>query len=145
MLPAGSKLIPLPALLETMVTFVPPKTELFRRAPIPEGFGHTDAKSLRVRRAGPAVVRDSEGKVEVIQQDPLLNYFVRTWDYVRAEEEQGPFPPTLVQSCVEMDRRFLTVTLSNNRYCRCKGSSHVSNPVYMVVDVERRAFYRLLN
>ena len=65
---------PTVALLETMVTFVPPKTELFRRALIPESFGHTDAKSLRVRRAGPAVARDSEGKVQVIQQDPLLNY-----------------------------------------------------------------------
>ena len=133
------------ALLETMVTFVPPKTELFRHTLIPEGFGHMDAKSLRVRRAGPAVVRDSEGKVQVIQQDPLLNFLVRTWDGVRAEEEHGPFPPTLVQSCVEMDRRFLTVTLSNNRFCRCKGSSHVSNHVYMVVDMERRSFYQHLN
>ncbi|CAE7813304.1 primpol [Symbiodinium sp. CCMP2456] len=130
------------ALLETMVTFVPPKTELFRHTLIPEGFGHMDAKSLRVRRANPAVVRDSEGKVQVIQQDPLLNFLVRTWDGVRAEEEQGPFPPTLVQSCVEMDRRFLTVTLSNNRFCRCKGSSHISNHVYMVVDMERRSFYQ---
>ena len=129
------------AMLETMVTFVPPGTELFRHALIPEGFEHTDAKGTRVQRGS------SLGSVvgrSVDQQDPLLNHLVRAWDRERGRIEKGPFLPTAVQSCVEMDRRFLTVTLLNNRFCFCKGSSHVSNHVYMVVDLERRCFYQTL-
>ena len=133
------------ALLETMVTFVPPKTEIFRHALIPEGFGHMDTQAKRVHRGGSVVVRGSDGKVSLALQDPLLNHLVREWDRVRATQEKASFPPTGVQSCVEMDARFMTVTLVNNRFCYCKGSSHVSNHVYMVVDTERRLFYQTLD
>mmetsp|Transcript_39133 Transcript_39133/g.72945 ORF Transcript_39133/g.72945 Transcript_39133/m.72945 type:complete len:481 (+) Transcript_39133:47-1489(+) len=132
------------ALLQSMVTFVPRDTKMFVHAIIPEGFGHMDMKAARVQRGGSVVVRSPDGKVGVAQQDPLLNHLVREWDKIREMNEKGrTFPvPTAVQSCLEMDQRFLTVTLLNNRFCLCKSSSHISNHVYMVVDKEHNCFHQ---
>ena len=113
----GVKPHPCFALLETMASFVPDGTELFEHALIPRGFAHMQAKASRS-----SVIRHKNGSVQA-ECDPLLNYLIRAWDDIRRLNDTSPMPfePTSVQSCVEMDERFLTVTLNNNRYCFCKG------------------------
>lgn len=132
------------ALVQTMASFVPDGTELFRHEIIPTDYGHSEAV-CRVRCG--SVVRRDRGAMSSAHCDPLLKYLVRTWDEMRCLNDpkvDKRSRATIVQSCVEMEGRILTVTLGNNHFCFCKGASHLSNHVYLVVDLLRAEFYQKL-
>eukprot|EP00438_Fugacium_kawagutii_P014278 Skav215763 [mRNA] locus=scaffold106:359622:360713:- [translate_table: standard] len=135
------------ALVQTMASFVPEGTELFRHELIPTDYAHSEAIGCRVRCASGSVGRDPRGTMRSAHCDPLLNYLVRTWDEIRCLNDpkvDKRSRATVVQSCVEMEGRILTVTLGNNHFCFCKGASHLSNHVYLVVDLLRAEFYQKL-
>ena len=73
----------------------------------------------------------------------LLGYVCDFWSAAQRRKEPSlVIPQTTVQSFVVIDRRFMAVTLQHNKFCLCKGASHKSNKVYMVLDFERSAFYQ---
>jgi len=141
----GPKPFPCIALVQTMASFVPGGTQLFQHHLIPADYGHLQAKASRVLKGGSVVIRRDNGSTCTVQCDPLLNHLVRFWDDIRCDNERRPernWPETTVQSSVEMDGRFMTITLGNNRFCFCKKASHLSNHVYLVVDLLRAEFYQ---
>mmetsp|Transcript_45499 Transcript_45499/g.131288 ORF Transcript_45499/g.131288 Transcript_45499/m.131288 type:complete len:217 (-) Transcript_45499:46-696(-) len=74
-----------------------------------------------------------------------MRHLVRAWDDMRWANEPGVrAPPTGVASVVQLgdNPRMLAVTLKNNRFCFCKGASHKSNAVYLVVDRDAGCFYQ---
>ena len=143
----GPKPFPCIALVQTMASFVPGGTQLFQHHLIPSDYGHLQAKASRVLKGGSVVIRRDNGSTCTVQCDPLLNHLVRFWDDIRCDNERRPernWPETTVQSSVEMDGRIMTITLGNNRFCFCKKASHLSNHVYLVVDLLRAEFYQNL-
>eukprot|EP00435_Cladocopium_sp_Y103_P035028 s793_g9.t1 len=145
----GGKPYPAIALLQTMASFVPEGTELFQHHLIPSDYGHAQAVISRISRGGSVGLRRGNGSISSAQCDPLLNHLVCTWDETRRLNEvkfdERRCAATNVQSCVELEGRIITVTLGNNRFCWCKGASHLSNHVYLVADLLRGDFYQTLD
>jgi len=135
-------------LLRTMASFVPEGTPFFTHAMIPPDYGHAAGKVQRVLPLGraPRAAAGQRPAAVQPQQSGLLQHLIEAWDGVRKLNERSAGSsaarPTTIQSAAEMDRRFMTVTLENNRFCFCKGASHVSNHVYLVVDRERGSFHQ---
>lgn len=79
-----------------------------------------------------------------MEHSGLAAFLIDTWDRVRRDHEplgkSTPLRQTSIGASVEIDERFLTVTLAHNRFCFCKGSSHISNNIYLVVDKEGKTF-----
>lgn len=136
-------------MLRTMVSFVPDDTPMFRHPLIPEGYQHELLQAQRLQlcprgRDTPSIPRRN---VSSEQHDALFRYLRETWDQVRtlnaepAEASRSHWAPAVVQSCVMLDEgRVLAVTMSGNHFCFCKGASHKSNHIYLVVDVDGRCF-----
>ena len=123
----GGKPHPCVALLRTMASFVPDGTELFQHEIIPKEYSHRQLKASRMSRGGSVLIRKENGTMVTAHCDPLVHHLLRAWDEVRQLNEKDfrePAAATVVQSVVEMDNRYITVTLGNNHYCFCKGSSH---------------------
>ena len=75
----------------------------------------------------------------------MLEVLVRTWDDVRSEYEPGHAKTAVLGSRLRWmshDRRYLCVSLCNNRFCLCKGASHKSNNIYLVVHMPRAIWYQ---
>eukprot|EP00913_Durusdinium_trenchii_P014187 g13314.t1 len=141
----GGKPHPCVALLRTMASFVPDGTELFQHEIIPKEYSHRQLKASRMSRGGSVLIRKENGTMVTAHCDPLVHHLLRAWDEVRQLNEKDfrePAAATVVQSVVEMDNRYITVTLGNNHYCFCKGSSHLRNHVYLVVDVLQASFHQ---
>lgn len=123
----GGKPYPAIALVQTMASFVPEGTELFRHQLIPSDYGHAQAVISRISRGGSVGLRRENGSISSAQCDPLLNHLVCTWDETRRLNEvkfdERRCAATNVQSCVELEGKIITVTLGNNRFCWCKGSA----------------------
>merc|ERR1719506_1382236 len=118
---------------------------------IPQDFGHNLVKGLRVigdTSGGNGAYKDSGSRslsIDPLLHSGLMHFLVEKWDDVRKHNEPGVCThtrPTAVQSAVKMGDQFLCVTLAHNRFCFCKGSSHVSNSVYMVVDQFNYRFHQ---
>ena len=79
--------------------------------------------------------------------DGLLRHLLATWDCVRELNEpvrpqRAPqLPRAQVTSVVKLGG-FLSISLAHNRFCFCKGASHKSNGIYLVVDEAARTFYQ---
>lgn len=124
--------LPCVAMLETMASFVPENTELYEHQLLP-----VDARKPRSKVS---VIRNGLGS------DPLLDYLIQFWDGIRdANEPKTSHPATVAQSCAQINELKFAVTLGNNRFCFCKGSSHLSNHIYLVVDVLQASFYQKLD
>eukprot|EP00927_Polykrikos_kofoidii_P070609 TRINITY_DN67023_c0_g1_i1.p1 TRINITY_DN67023_c0_g1~~TRINITY_DN67023_c0_g1_i1.p1 ORF type:complete len:684 (-),score=121.82 TRINITY_DN67023_c0_g1_i1:143-2194(-) len=143
-------------LLSSMVSFVPAGTALFSHPVIPEGYGHAAAKVTRLRIGGGASgggCRSTSTSAACydrpIAHSGLMQFLVEVWDGVRKGNEVSGstakvnfWRPTTVSSAVEVSSRFLAVTLEHNRFCFCKGASHKSNNIYLVVDRVCRTFHQ---
>mmetsp|Transcript_124785 Transcript_124785/g.216406 ORF Transcript_124785/g.216406 Transcript_124785/m.216406 type:complete len:577 (+) Transcript_124785:88-1818(+) len=141
----GRNEIPPLQLLHTMASFIPKDTPIFKHALIPAGLRHEELKTKVVRVAGNGSTSTSVSDgIDVSLHRGLMRYLTDTWDEVRRSNEPGGVPhgqgPAAIQSMVEMDNRYWVVTLANNKFCFCKGASHVSNHVYMVVDRYEASF-----
>ena len=125
--------LPCVAMLDTMASFVPQGTELYEHQLLPVDH------APRPRLSKVSVIRNG------LKADPLLEYLMQFWDNVReANEPKASHPATVAQSCAQINELKLAVTLGNNRFCFCKGSSHRSNHIYLVVDVLQASFYQKL-
>lgn len=142
-------------LLGTMASFVPDGVPLFQHPLIPADFGHVAFMATRPvgaaaggGLAGGSSDRASGRPVDVGSiSGELLRHLIDSWDRVRWANENvaaGRTAPTRVASCVRAgdDGRFLLITLLNNRFCFCKGKSHRSNSIFLVVDAETSSFYQ---
>lgn len=122
-------------MLRTMVTFVPAGTSFFQHAVIPTGYCHAERPTCVARSTSGA----SSRTVRALESG-LMQFLVEHWDGIRqANELKFSACPTFVQSTAEMGR-FLVVTLSNNHFCFCKGASHASNHIYLVVNTDQCTF-----
>eukprot|EP00927_Polykrikos_kofoidii_P061207 TRINITY_DN56073_c0_g1_i1.p1 TRINITY_DN56073_c0_g1~~TRINITY_DN56073_c0_g1_i1.p1 ORF type:complete len:857 (+),score=139.13 TRINITY_DN56073_c0_g1_i1:85-2655(+) len=139
-------------LLESLATHVPDNTPFFTHEKLPADFG-TDGSCTRTaqipKEAQPKSLHHTECKPSSIPagRDFLFKGLVDVWDQVRRQYEQGPAfsaPPTVIQKCLDMggDGNMFVVSLTHNRFCMCKGGSHQSNGVYLVVNVNRGTFYQ---
>ena len=75
----------------------------------------------------------------------MLDVVARTWDDVRSEYEPGHAHRGVWGSrlrWMSQDRRYLCVSFRSNRFCLCKGASHKSNNIYLVVNVSRGIWYQ---
>lgn len=143
--PAGRA--PAELLLGSLASFVPEGTPLFddplvaRGAPRPSG-------TWSGSRRRPAGARAAGGFRAVSgAHGGLAEFLVRFWDAQRRSRGGGPpagdARRTFARSpWISGDGRFLAFTLQNNRFCFCKGASHKSNGVYLVVDCASRTFYQ---
>eukprot|EP00747_Dinoflagellata_sp_TGD_P209513 gnl/TRDRNA2_/TRDRNA2_82903_c0_seq1.p1 gnl/TRDRNA2_/TRDRNA2_82903_c0~~gnl/TRDRNA2_/TRDRNA2_82903_c0_seq1.p1 ORF type:complete len:321 (-),score=46.72 gnl/TRDRNA2_/TRDRNA2_82903_c0_seq1:502-1371(-) len=134
-------------LLNSMATFVPEGTPMFEHSSIAADVKH---KSFKLRRQ-PDPIRTKEGNFTAGQSpvaDAVLAYMLSVWDEMRNQYEPDykAFGATYVSSCLEVgenatDAR-VVVTLANNRFCLCKGASHKSNNIFLLVDILGRCFYQ---
>lgn len=138
---------PAQCMLATMASFVPADVPLFNHALIPLDFGHVELLSSRPRDGGaPRPCGEHQDIAEV--HSGLLQHLIDTWDRVRLANEglknANIGRSTSVQACVHVGEtgRFVIVTLQNNRFCLCKGASHKSNSIYLVVDQDSRTFHQ---
>jgi len=145
----GRKAVPALQLLLTMASFVPPTVRTFRHPLIPEGYRHADVPQVAFKRPRTS----ASGISTVEEQDELgpdsLNaiykHMADSWDEFRScnEPEAARLAaPTIVRSVKVMDDKFQAVTLGNNRYCLCKGGSHKSNSIYLVLDLVNRTYHQ---
>jgi hypothetical protein len=128
------------ALLASMVSFVPINTMLFQHTILPSNHHRAEMKAaLRPQRSSFVAY---SSKVQVPRRDPLLNHLMLSWDDVRSKNDHffEKALPTGIDRVVDFGDRLRTVTLSNNRFCFCKGSSHKSNHIYLVVDKTERTY-----
>lgn len=138
--------------LTTMSSFVPEGTPHFRHPLIPVGYAHAAAQGIKLRPSGapghsvqgPRVPRVAAGATAAGEQTRLTKFLAEEWDKVRSLNEKGsavqPSHKAVVTSMHEMSSQFFTVTLGNNNFCFRKGSCHLSNKIYLVVDRNTRAF-----
>jgi len=136
------------ALLDSMVSWVPDGTRMFRHSIIPRDYEHKAAVGIRVHGVH-ASSQDALGnvdektRVEVSLHDGLIKFLIEEWDRIRQANEADASHnsrPTSVASIMQTSEDFLTVTLRHNRFCFCKGASHVSNSIYLVIDKMNRSF-----
>ena len=115
--------------------------------------GDADHSTVRQARRFPAarqVVSPSRGCSSVASCEDtvlgcLVEVLVRTWGDVRSQFEPGHAKTGVLGSRLRWtspDRRYLCVSLRNNRFCLCKGASHKSNNIYLVVNVSRALWYQ---
>ena len=65
------------------------------------------------------------------------------WDQVRRQHEHtAPLQRGCGGQVRKLAGRYLVVTPDRNRFCLCKGSSHRSNNIYLVVDCFRHVYYQ---
>lgn len=137
-------------LLHSLASFVPRGTRLFGHALIPPGFGHSELR-VTTARCGAGGPDGGNGVERQVTEDsgltPLLDYLSNQWDSVRRLNEPAATaaaraqPAAAAKSVVEAGG-YLLVTLSGNRFCFCKGASHNSNNIYLVVDREKAVFWQ---
>mmetsp|Transcript_18461 Transcript_18461/g.39485 ORF Transcript_18461/g.39485 Transcript_18461/m.39485 type:complete len:517 (-) Transcript_18461:1403-2953(-) len=142
-------------MLGTMASFVPDGVPLFRHALIPEDFAHAALIATRPSISSSTTDRKEGGKQEQgrpidigsVPSD-LLDHLIDTWDGLRWAQEKvtGGRRPTRVASILRVGedghKSLLLVTLQNNRFCLCKGASHRSNSIFLVVDQEAGVFHQ---
>jgi len=143
-------------LLHTMASFVPPEIQLFHHALIPAGYVHSAARA-RVTRVSldDGTTRQQSEKISVgapmrqhqLQQSGLFQHLIEAWDAVRKLNEPGcqqstSRAATRVASVAEVNPNVLSVTLEHNRFCFCKGSSHESNNIRLVVMKDKGIFHQ---
>ena len=77
--------------------------------------------------------------------DRLACFLAKFWDNVRQsyEPSEAQTTCTFARTPVSLgEDRFWCFSLQNNRFCACKGASHKSNGVYLVVDIGQMIFYQ---
>lgn len=145
------KCLPAEKLLLTMASLVRADIDFFRHPIIPAGYAYAASNCMRSLSSGGK--QNSGGHISSASStgiDPmhsgLLNFLCETWERVRHDNETTgstqPCGATGVYRFLKMDKRYLNVTLSNNRFCFCKRASHKSNKVYLVLDRDNRCFYQ---
>jgi len=136
--------------LESLASFVPDSVELLQHALIPPDWCHRQLSTRKSDDSHPArgsVPGAFEKGMVCATPSWLLHHLVETWDQVRTFHEHASFStsgPTRVQSVVGRGDgdRYLAAKLARNRFCFCKGASHKSNQIYLVVDCARNCFYQ---
>ena len=138
-------------LLHSLASFVSGGEALLcARGLVPEDAGHATVGRPRRCSAVGQVQSVPQGFPTVAPcEDTLLagvlEVLVRAWDAVRSEYEPGHARMGVLGSrlrWMSRDRRYCCVSLRNNRFCLCKGASHLSNHVYLVVNVSRAIWYQ---
>jgi len=141
---------PAPCMLASMASFVPEETMFFRHPLIPADYGHMALAAARVYTGSGGTLRPRGGHLAADDSgSELLQYLVKTWDEMRKVNDPATAAarstlPTRVDKVMPAseDGRVLWARLLHNRYCMCKGASHKSNAVYLVVDQDRCTFYQ---
>jgi len=138
-------------LLHSLAAFVPAGTPLFEhsltssQAP-PEVKVHRPLRRTFTQRCARKLRR-----LEPSGNRELLQFLVQRWDEAREQNEpraaqlaNGSDQKTQARSCIKLgdQHSYLAVTLAHNRFCFCKGASHKSNSIYLVVDITRGVFYQ---
>jgi len=78
----------------------------------------------------------------------LLQHLIEAWDAVRKLNEPGCQQggsralATRVASVADVHPNVLSVTLEHNRFCFCKGASHESNKIRLVVTKDKGIFHQ---
>jgi len=134
-------------LLNSLVTFVPEGTSLFKHTFIPEDLKHGGLKAGRaIRKEGRADDVPPEWEASTDSRGLLMDYLVTFWDRARSDHtEPGGIAgrATRVQRTFLMrSGHFLVVSLANNNFCFHKGACHKSNGIYLVVDHHHGVFYQ---
>lgn len=146
--PGQARQHPTAQMLSTMASFVPASTARFVHPLVPPDFGHTAFVSTRPRGDGGDGAGSGGVGLHVAPSevgDALLQHLMRAWDDMRwANEPRLKAGPTGVASVVQLggDPRVLAVTLKSNRFCFCKGASHKSNSIFLVVDLDKCVFHQ---
>lgn len=138
---------PAQQLLESLVSFVPAAVGLFRHRLIPQISARESLRAIRAPSVQGSNSSSSGGSCEralrFAGSNRLFRYLAEVWDGVRREHEKvAGSEASGVKQAVEIGSQFLAVTLARNRFCLCKGASHKSNSVYLVVDCARNVFYQ---
>jgi hypothetical protein len=128
------------ALLSSMVSFVPDNTMLFDHSLLHSSRSPADITAALRPQCDSIIAYGN--KVQFDTHDPLLKHLIHSWDEARSKHDKffEKAPPTGIDRIVDIGERLRTVTLSNNRFCFHKGSSHKSNHIYLVVDKTNRTF-----
>lgn len=130
-------------LLRSYAGFLPAGTRIFRNAFVPPDLRHEahGTRPLKLVATG-----QLEGHERLTERHGLLLFLLSAWDAVRREHDRAAGPAVesaRVQSCCTVGSPgtdFLVVGLAGNRFCCCKGGSHLSNGIYLVVDPRQRTF-----
>ena len=138
-------------LLHSLASFVPGSEPfLCARGVVAVDADHATVRQARRCSAAGQVLLQSRGCSTVAPCEDtvlgcLLEVLVRTWGDVRSQCEPGHARTGVLGSrfrWTSPDRRYLCVSLCNNRFCLCKGASHKSNNIYLVVNVSRAIWYQ---
>lgn len=147
------KMYPGIKLLESMATFVPNETPMFEHSLVPSDLKHESFSMRRIAPIGngscPTRARSGSGAaVREGEYKETFEHMLSVWDEMRKnyEPNYNTSQPTGVGSCMEVGEETqqgrLLLTVSNNRFCLCKGSSHKSNSIFLVVDFMAGCFYQ---
>lgn len=111
-----------------------------------------NASQRQSQRASQRTANRNKVRLEASGNRELFDFLVQTWDKTRQKNEPDAAKlansserKTRVQSCIKLgddDNSFLAVSLVHNRFCFCKGASHKSNGIYLVVDISRQLFWQ---
>lgn len=130
--------------LKSMSSFVPEGTPHFRHSLVPAGYAHSASVGIQIRPSCAAGRSQRAGSGVAGEQNRLMRFLAETWDYMKRDNEKGegaqPSRKGFVTTMHEMSSQFFTVTLGNNNFCFCKGSSHLANKIYLVVDRDNSSF-----
>lgn len=136
-------------LLDSLASFVPEGTTLFRHPLVPVACH----QHIRVKRSGAlegSNLKAQLPKADVVEvslseHSALFRHLIELWDDCRQKNEPNhqAVGPTRVQRCLLMgEGNFMVVALANNRFCFKKGACHRSNGVYLVINRKRWVVYQ---
>jgi hypothetical protein len=137
----GCRPHPCVALLASLVTFVHPKVRLFQHASNLHGLD--DNRGVSHEQEKNTAASWSRATTSASVQHPVLRHLIHAWDDIRDQHEGGKSTDRLrtrVRSVVTINAVIATIRFANNRFCLCKGASHVSNNIYIVLDTARATF-----
>lgn len=133
-------------LLASLASFVPSSVGLFRHRLIPQSAARESLRAIRApsMQGGNSVSGGAGDHTwRCAGSSKVFRHLAEVWDGVRRERETVAGSEACgIKQAVEIGSQFVAVTLTRNRFCLCKGASHKSNSVYLVVDCARNVFYQ---
>ena len=133
-------------LLESLASCVPVAVEL-----VPQNFGlQSPRQSVRGSHAlsmpdvGISDLGDGQHlDVRIGGRSLVWKHLSDAWDITRRKHEHvSGMKACRIRQAVQVGTQFVVITLCDNRFCLCKGASHKSNNVYLVVDLSRLVFHQ---